>query len=59
MSTGPLCDMALNKFIEFDMYTRQGVHLFWKPIESNGEEIVTIPCHVHRDENNAINFKFA
>lgn len=59
VSTGPLNDLALNKFIDWDMYTRQGVHLFWKPIESNGEEAVTIPCHVHSDENNVIKFKFA
>lgn len=58
VSTGPHNDLALNNFIDWDMYTRQGVHLFWKPIESNGEEATTIPCHVHSDKN-TIHFKFA
>lgn len=57
ISTGPLSDLALNKFIDWDMYTRQGVHLFWKPIESNAEEVKPITCRV-QSENNTISFKF-
>lgn len=59
ISTGPLNDMALNNFIDWDMYTRQGVHLFWKPIESNGDEVKTISCRVQRSDDNAIHFNFA
>lgn len=57
ISTGPLSDLALNKFIDWDMYTRQGVHLFWKPIESTAEEVTPITCRV-QSENNTISFKF-
>lgn len=59
ISTGPLNDMALNHFIDWDMYTRQGVHLFWKPIESNGDEVTTVPCHVQQTDDNVIYFNFA
>ncbi|XP_031640693.1 protein arginine N-methyltransferase 7 [Contarinia nasturtii] len=57
VSTGPLNDLALNHFIDWDMYTRQGVHLFWKPIESNGDEVTTVACRVRNDEN-VIYFNF-
>lgn len=58
ISTGPLNDLALNHFIDWDMYTRQGVHLFWKPIEATAEEGATIKCSTQSD-NNVIRFNFA
>lgn len=57
VSNGPLNDLALNDFIDWDKYTRQGVHLYWKPIES-GDEVTNITCNVQSD-NNIVRFNFA
>lgn len=40
-------NIELNDCIQWDMFVRQGVHLFWKPIRSTApNQMVHIPCKV-------------
>lgn len=57
VSCGPLEEIELNHFINWDMYTRQGVHLFWKPITTQTGDVATIPCHVMNNDG-IISFSF-
>lgn len=57
VSCGPATEVELHNFINWDMYTRQGVHLFWQPVEATSDEITAITCHVHNNDG-IISFNF-
>lgn len=44
LSAGPLDGTAMNSLINWDMHTRQGIHLYWQPIETKPP--TSIPCTV-------------